>query len=252
MRFYIGTSGFSYKEWKGPFYPKDMPDKEMLRFYSENLPAVEINNTFYRMPVTKLLEAWAEQTPPDFKFVLKAPRKITHMKPLKEKGEEIDYLFKTAAVLGDRLGPILFQLPPYLRKNTKLLADFLALLPTDAKAVFEFRHVSWFDDELYELLHNKGFALCCSDSENEELSRFVAVADRGYLRLRKPDYSEDELIDWAAKIKSQDWEAVYVFFKHEDAGAGPNLAEHFLDLLSMVEPPSGRTSRLVEAAVFPA
>jgi uncharacterized protein YecE (DUF72 family) len=232
MQFYVGTSGYSYKEWKGPFYPKDLPDKEMLRFYGENLPAVEINNTFYRMPNTSMLDAWAEQVPPDFRFVLKASRKITHAKPLKEKGDEVSYLFKTAATLGDKLGAILFQLPPYLHRNIELFADFVEVLPSGTKVAFEFRHHSWFDDKLYEILHNKGYALCCSDSENEELSQFVATADWGYLRLRKPNYSEKELLDWAQKIKSQNWQAVYAFFKHEDDGAGPNLAKHFLDLVA--------------------
>jgi uncharacterized protein YecE (DUF72 family) len=231
MQFYVGTSGYSYKEWKGPFYPKDLPNKDMLRFYSENLPVVEINNTFYRMPNTGMLEAWAEQVPLDFQFVLKASRKITHTKPLKEKADEVGYLFKTAATLGDKLGAILFQLPPYLHKNIGLFADFVELLPTGTKVAFEFRHHSWFDDKLYEILQNKGYALCCSDSENEELSQFVATADWGYLRLRKPNYSEKELLDWAQKIKSQNWKVVYAFFKHEDDGAGPNLAKHFLDLV---------------------
>lgn len=230
MRFYVGTSGYSYKEWKGPFYPKGLPDKDMLRFYGENLPAVEINNTFYRMPSASMLEAWADQVPPDFRFVLKAPRKITHSKPLKEKADEVGYLFKMAATLGDKLGAILFQLPPYLRKNIDLLAAFVELLPPGLKVAFEFRHSSWFDNELFTILHDKGCALCCSDSENEELSRFIATAGWGYLRLRKPDYSEGELVDWAEKIKSQQWQEVYAFFKHEDDGAGPKLAGQFLDL----------------------
>ena len=235
MRFYVGTSGYSYKEWKGPFYPKGLVAKDMLRFYGENLPAVEINNTFYRMPSASMLEAWAEQVPPDFRFVLKAPRKITHSKPLKEKADEVAYLFKIAATLGDKLGAILFQLPPYLRKNTDLLAAFVELLPPGIKVAFEFRHSSWFDDELFSILHDKGCALCCSDSENEELSRFIATTGWGYLRLRKPNYSEGELLDWAQKIKSQNWKRVYVFFKHEDAGAGPKLAGQFLDLATQNE-----------------
>lgn len=235
MQFYIGTSGYSYKEWKGIFYPKDLPDKDMLRYYAKNLPAVEINNTFYRMPTATMLEGWAEQVPADFQFVLKASRKITHSKPLKEKADEVDYLFRTAATLGEKLGAILFQLPPYLHRNIELLADFMDLLPSGTKAAFEFRHRSWFDDELYEILRNKGYAICCSDSENEELSQFVATADWGYLRLRKPNYSEKELLDWAQKIKSQPWQAAYVFFKHEDEGAGPKMAKHFLDLATQSE-----------------
>ncbi len=232
MHFYVGTSGYSYKEWKGPFYPKDLPDKDMLRFYGDNLPAVEINNTFYRMPNTSMLETWAEQVPPDFQFVLKASRKITHTKPLKEKADEVGYLFKTAATLGDKLGAILFQLPPYLHRNIDLFSDFVDLLPSGIKVAFEFRHISWFDDKLFEILRNKGCAICCSDTENQELSQFVSTSDWGYLRLRKPDYSEEELLAWAERIKLQNWQAVYAFFKHEDDGAGPKLAKHFLDLIA--------------------
>jgi uncharacterized protein YecE (DUF72 family) len=230
MQFYVGTSGYSYKEWKGSFYPQDLPDKEMLQFYGGNFSAVEINNTFYRMPRAGMLEAWAEQVPPGFRFVLKAPRKITHSKPLREKGDEVGYLCSTAAALGDKLGAILFQLPPYLRVDIDLFADFVALLPSGTRAAFEFRHRSWFDAPIYEILQKREFALCCADSENEELGRFVATAGWGYLRLRRPDYSEAELLDWAQKIGSQSWQTVYAFFKHEDAGAGPRLARRFLDL----------------------
>jgi uncharacterized protein YecE (DUF72 family) len=233
MRLHFGTSGYSYKEWKGFFYPEDLPEKEMLRFYGENLPAVEINNTFYRMPTENVLKAWAEQVPPDFKFVLKASRKITHTKPLKEKKDEVSYLFSIAETLGNRLGVILFQLPPYLRKNIGLLADFLEILPAGIKAAFEFRHISWFDDELYEMMRKKGYALCCSDTENPEISHFVSTADWGYLRLRKPNYSEEQLLEWARKIKSQNWLSVYAFFKHEDEPTGPALAKHFLEIMSL-------------------
>ncbi len=168
-------------------------------------------------------------------FVLKASRKITHSKPLKEKADEVSYLFRTAATLGDKLGAILFQLPPYLHRNIELFSDFMDLVPSGTKAAFEFRHRSWFDDELYEILRNKGYAICCSDSENEELSQFVATADWGYLRLRKPNYSEKELFDWAQKIKSQPCQAAYVFFKHDVEGAGPKMAKHFLDLATQSE-----------------
>lgn len=231
MQYYVGTSGYSYKEWKGPFYPKNLPDKDMLQFYSKNLPAVEINNTFYRMPSADTVRSWGEQVPADFRFVLKASRKITHNKSLQNKGDEVGYLFRTAAHLGDKLGAILFQLPPYLHKNMELLTAFVDLLPSDFKTVFEFRHRSWFDDELYELLREKKCALCCSDSENEELGRLVPTADWGYLRLRKPSYSEAELLDWTRRIKSFDRQAVYVFFKHEEDGFGPKIARHFLDLM---------------------
>ncbi len=222
MRLFVGTSGYSYKEWKGSFYPRDLPAKDMLKYYSANLPAVEINNTFYRMPTAHILETWAEQASPDFRFVLKAPRKITHIKPLREKGDEVAFLFETAATLGERLGAVLFQLPPYLHKDIGLLSGFVSLLPSPSRVAFEFRHVSWFDEEVYGLLRDKGLALCCSDGDDEELRQFVPTTDWGYLRLRKPGYSESDLADWAGKIKSQNWRAAYVFFKHEDEGAGPN------------------------------
>ncbi len=232
MELYVGTSGYSYKEWKGSFYPEDLPDKEMLSYYSGQLPAVEINNTFYRMPNAGMLESWLEQVPENFRFVLKASRKITHSKPLKEKESEMEYLFKTVATLGANLGATLFQLPPYLRKNLELLADFLALLPDDARAAFEFRHRSWFEQDVYDLLAGKGAALCCSDSDKEELRQFVPTADWGYLRLRKPDYGDTELKAWADRVKNADWKSVFVFFKHEDEGAGPKLAQRFIELIN--------------------
>lgn len=230
MQLFIGTSGFSYQEWKGSFYPADLPAKKMLAFYAEHLPAVEINNTFYRMPGAAMLKGWAEQVPPGFRFVLKAPRKITHSRPLREKEAELGYFLKTTAELGRKLGAILFQMPPYLHKDIKLLSDFADLLPPTSKIAFEFRHRSWFDDDLYGILRDRACAMCCSDSQNRALSRFVATTDWGYLRLRKPNYSETELIDWAGKIGRQNWQAAYVFFKHENAGAGPKLARYFLDL----------------------
>jgi len=234
MKILAGTSGYSYKEWKGIFYPEDLPDREMLKFYSQQLPAVEINNTFYRMPKADMLESWAEQVPANFQFILKASRKITHIKRLKECEEETEYLFKTATTLGERLGVILFQLPPFLRKDASRLENFLKLIPKEAKASFEFRHETWFDDEIYEYLKEKSCALCFSDTENNKLAELVSTVPWGYLRLRKPDYSEDELIEWIKKIKAQDWDQAFVFFKHEDEGAGPKMAEHFLSLANTI------------------
>jgi uncharacterized protein YecE (DUF72 family) len=230
MQLNFGTSGYSYKEWKGSFYPEDLAARNMLRCYGEKLPAVEINNTFYSMPRVSVLKAWAEQVGPDFRFALKASRKITHSRPLKAKGDHVRYFCETAATLGDKLGAILFQLPPHLPRNIGLFTEFIELLPSGTKAAFEFRHPSWFDDQLYEILHRKGYAICCSDSENEALSQFVATTDWGYLRLRRPNYSEAELFGWAQKIKSQNWQVVFAFFKHDNAGAGPNMASRFLDL----------------------
>ncbi len=228
MQLFVGTSGYSYKEWKGPFYPQDLPDKEMLNYYSSQLPAVEINNTFYRLPSVKMLENWQEQVPESFRFVLKASRKITHFKKLKETDEETNYLFKTAATLGEQLGVILVQLPPYLRKDIDLLQNFLKLIP-DGKATFEFRHHSWFEEDVFESLRSKNCALNFSEMGDDSEIKLVSTANWGYLRLRGMDYDDKALKDWMQRVQAQDWQKVYVFFKHEDEGAGPKLARRFLE-----------------------
>lgn len=230
MKLLPGTSGYSYKEWKGTFYPEDLPDKEMLAYYSKQLPAVEINNTFYRMPKADMLQSWAEQVSADFQFVLKASRKITHIKRLKECEDETEYLFRTAQTLGKQLGAILFQLPPFLRKDPTRLKNFLKLIPKKVKTTFEFRHESWFNNEIYECLKEKSCALCFSDTENNKLTELVSTASWGYLRLRRPNYSEDDLRIWIKEIEAQNWDQTFVFFKHEDEGAGPKMAKHFLEL----------------------
>ncbi len=227
MRVLAGTSGFSYKEWKGSFYPEELAAGEMLSFYAGRLPAVEINNTFYRMPKPALLSAWSEQVPPEFRFVLKASQRITHRKRLKDAGEEVAYFFATAATLGERLGPSLFQLPPNLKKDLPRLETFLGVLPDGARAAFEFRHASWFDDEVFEALRTRGAALCVA--EDEELATpLVATAGWGYLRLRRQDYDDAAVAAWADRVRGQAWGEAYVFFKHEDAGSGPRLAAEFL------------------------
>jgi uncharacterized protein YecE (DUF72 family) len=231
MRVLAGTSGFSYKEWKGSFYPEDLPAEEMLAYYSARLPAVEINNTFYRMPKTALLEGWAAQVPPEFRFVLKASQRITHRKRLKEAGEEVAYFFQTAATLGDRLGPTLVQLPPNLKKDLPRLESFLSVLPEGARVAFEFRHASWFEDDVYAALRAKGAALCIA--EDEELATpLVATAPWGYLRLRRQDYDDAAVAAWAEKVRAHTWTEAFVFFKHEDAGSGPKLAADFLQRIA--------------------
>ena len=231
MRILPGTSGFSYKEWKGSFYPGDLPDSEMLRFYSSRLPAVEINNTFYRMPRAALLESWAEQVPDGFSFALKASQQITHRKRLKEAGEAVSYFLQVATTLGDRLGPVLFQLPPNLKKDLPRLSEFLAGLPPSFRAAFEFRHDSWFDEEVFTSLADRGAALCWAEDEELATPR-RPTAGWGYLRLRRPDYGEPEIAAWAERIRSQPWSDAYVFFKHEDEGAGPRLAGRLCEILS--------------------
>jgi uncharacterized protein YecE (DUF72 family) len=187
MNLYVGTSGYSYKEWKGTFYPEDLPEKQMLHYYGERFRSVEINNTFYRMPKESVLEAWAAEVPGDFKFVLKASQRITHMQRLKDAGDNVAYLLKVAAALKERLGPLLFQLPPFLKKDAPRLSEFLKLLPRDRRAAFEFRHQSWFDEEIFGLLREHQAVLCIAEAENELEIPFVSTADWGYLRLRRPD-----------------------------------------------------------------
>ena len=226
-RLWTGTSGFSYKEWKGSFYPEKLPPNRMLEYYSQRLSSVEINNTFYRLPRAEMLEKWAAQVPEDFAFVLKASRRITHMARLKDAGDPLEYLTRTAVgALGDRLGPILFQLPPYLRVDVARLTDFLAIVPEDVRAAFEFRHESWFVHDVYRALADHGAALVTADTGEGE-APVVETASFGYARLRRPGYGEADLAEWAATLRRPAWSDVFVFFKHEDEGAGPRMAAGF-------------------------
>ena len=227
MQTFVGTSGYAYKEWKGAFYPEDLAATKMLEYYGQQFNGVEINNTFYRMPTERVLVKWYDEVPAGFGFVLKASRKITHFKRLKTDAEdELRYLLTTASVLRDKLGPTLFQLPPTFKKDLDRLQAFLALLPKRWRAAFEFRHESWFDDDVYDALRETNAALVVA--ENEELSvPRVATADWGYLRLRKVEYPESELRDWADWVQGQAWSDGFVFFKHEEGGSGPGLAKRF-------------------------
>lgn len=222
-----GTSGFSYKEWKGSFYPEKIKNDEMLAFYASKLSTVEINNTFYRMPKRDVLTGWSEKVPPDFRFILKASRRITHFKRLKAADDECAYFVDTARALGDRLGALLFQLPPNFKKDPERLAAFLEILPSDVRAAFEFRHESWFDDDIFELLRSHNRALCLAETEDSEPD-LVSTADWGYLRLRRADYASKDLRRWRKAIGTLAWTECYVFFKHEDEGSGPRLAQDFL------------------------
>ncbi len=230
MNLYVGTSGYSYKEWKGTFYPEDLPAKQMLRFYGERFRTVEINNTFYRMPKASVLQAWASEVPADFKFVLKASQRITHIQRLKDAGDSVTYLLEVAGELKQRLGPLLFQLPPNMKKDVPRLRDFLVLLPSQRRAAFEFRHQSWFDEEVFGLLRDHQATLCIAEAENDLEIPFVATADWGYLRLRRPDYSDGGLKAWVKRVREPDWRDAFVFFKHEDEGKGPQMAKRFLEL----------------------
>jgi uncharacterized protein YecE (DUF72 family) len=231
-RLFTGTSGFAYKEWKGSFYPGDLPDAKMLDFYGQQFRSVEINNTFYRMPRASVLEDWASRVPADFRFVLKASRQITHLKRLKEQAP-LDYLLQTSAALGEKRGPFLFQLPPNMKQDLERLRAFLAWLPANVRAAFEFRHESWHDDAVFAALRERNAALCIAQTEEEEgavQTPFVATADWAYLRLRKVAYGPGELEAWAARVREPAWSDVFVFFKHEDEGTGPKLAKQFEEI----------------------
>ena len=225
---FVGTSGYSYKEWKGSFYPEKLAAKDMLPYYAERLKAVELNNTFYRLPQRSMVESWKAQVPDDFRFSVKASQRITHFKRLKEVGDETKYMLDTISALEDRLGVVLFQLPPNMKKDLERLDAFLKILPADIKATFEFRHPTWFDDDVLELLRQQNRALCISDTDELPASHIDRTANWGYMRLRRVEYSKEDLDSWIERIKEQVWETVFVFFKHEDEGTGPKLAAQFI------------------------
>ena len=222
MRVLVGTSGYSYKEWKGSFYPDGLRNDAMLGYYAARLPTVEINNTFYRMPSTKLVEGWASQVPDSFTFGLKAPQRITHQLRLKGAEEPTSVFLRIAAKLGARLGPMLFQLPPNMKKDVSRLSEFLALLPADAKVAFEFRHASWFDDETFAALKARNAALCIAETD-DLAAPVVATTDWGYVRLRRSAYPDEVVDEWAKRILAQPWRDVFVYLKH-DEGAAPLVA----------------------------
>jgi uncharacterized protein YecE (DUF72 family) len=238
VNLYVGTSGFSYKEWKGTFYPKCLPASGMLKFYGERFRTVEINSSFRRMPAASVLEAWAAEVPADFRFVLKAHQRITHIHRLKGADESVSTLLSVTGALKDRLGPLLFQLPPNLKKDAERLREFLTLLPTDRRAAFEFRHQSWFDDDVLGLLREHRAALCIAEAEDGVDVPFEGTADWGYLRLRRPDYTDAGLKEWIKRVQAENWRDVFIFFKHEDEGKGPQMASRFLKLAGVPARPA--------------
>jgi len=225
----VGTSGYSYKEWVGNFYPPKHPAAKMLNFYGERFGTVEINNTFYRMPTADMLGKWAAEVPEDFRFVLKAPRRITHDRKLAGVEDSVGFLLEASTTLGEKRGPFLFQLPPTFKKDAPRLVDFIARL-SSVPAAFEFRHPSWFEDEIYAALRSHGVALCLAETDEGQPPPRVATASWGYLRLRRIDYGDDELRAWLGWIREQHWDSAYVFFKHEDEGHAPRLAARLLEL----------------------
>jgi uncharacterized protein YecE (DUF72 family) len=225
-----GASGYSFKEWKGSFYPPDIKPDAMLAYYSERLPTVEINNTFYQMPKVAVLENWARSTPADFRFAIKASRRITHQARIKadEAADSVAFLYRNLVALGGKRGPVLFQLPPFLKKDLPRLNEFLKLLPEGHTAAFEFRNESWFDEEVYDALKHAGAALCLSEREDNALPPMVQTAPWGYVRLRLENYSDAELKQWAQRLCATAWRDIHVYFMHEPTAPGyaKALMEH--------------------------
>jgi uncharacterized protein YecE (DUF72 family) len=245
-RVIAGASGYSFKEWKGPFYPEKMKPEEMLPFYSARLPTVEINNTFYQMPKTAMLENWLKITPEPFRFAIKASKRITHLSRLKppEAYDSLGFLYKQLETLGAKRGPVLFQLPPNLKKDLPRLEAFLKALPPNHQAAFEFRNEEWFCDETYAALKSVGASLCLSEREDAapganpggiESSNgrrdaapppLLETAPWGYVRLRLENYSDDDLKAWADRLLKTGWQQIYVYFMHEPTA--PAYAESLM------------------------
>jgi uncharacterized protein YecE (DUF72 family) len=220
----VGTSGYAYPEWRGTFYPKEMPASRFLEHYASVFDTVELNNTFYRLPTESAVAGWAAGVPEGFVYSLKASMRITHQKRLRDAGEPLERLWSVSAALGPKRGPVLFGLPPNFAKDVARLKDFLALLPPDGRSAFEFRHASWFTDDVYDVLRDAGVALCVADAE--ELSTpLVATASWGYVRLRRADYAEGDLRSWADRLVAQPWTEAFVYLKHEEAGRGAVMAQ---------------------------
>lgn len=231
MRLHVGTSGYNFPEWKGTFYPAKIKPPEMLPYYAGRLSTVEINYTFYRMPNAKTVAVWTAAVPDGFTFVLKAPQRITHIARLRDVDDPLRYFTETIRPLGAKLGPVLVQLPPNFKQDLARLKDFLTLFPADLRSAFEFRHASWFADDTYEALRGANAALCVADTEAGH-TPLVATADFGYFRLRDEGYKKKDLETWAGTVKDlgKPWNEAFVFFKHEESGEGPKLAEKFVGL----------------------
>jgi len=229
-RMWVGTSGYSFDEWKGSFYPEKLAAKDRLRFYSDRLETVEINNTFYRMPTEKLLEGWMDEVPESFRFAIKSPQRITHMRRLNDCAESVTRLVQVITLLGPRLGPLLYQLPPNFKKDLPRLEGFLSGVPRPAMVAFEFRNKSWFDDEVFETLKKHKVALAVSDTGEEPVAPLVPTAGWGYLRLRREEFDDQSLGEWAKRIHEQPWSEAFVFVKHEEEGLGPKFAARLREL----------------------
>jgi uncharacterized protein YecE (DUF72 family) len=229
MKLLAGTSGYSFKEWKGSFYPGDLKNDGMLAFYAGKFPTVEINNTFYRLPREHVLLEWAAQVPDPFTFAIKASQHITHYARLKPTcAGAVEFLLKATTMLSNRLGPILFQLPSDMKKDAGRLLTFLDILPSDRRFTIEFRHESWFDDDVYDALRARDIALCVTE-QPEFATPMVSTASWGYVRLHRRDYDDAALVEWAKRIAAQPWGDAYVYFKHDEGiGSGPPAVDAFL------------------------
>jgi uncharacterized protein YecE (DUF72 family) len=232
MQFFVGTSAFSEPKWKGTFYPKSLPAKEMLKYYAERFNAVEINSSYYRMPSARNLRPWLADVPKGFHFVFKAPQAITHFKRLKDAGDLARTFLQETSVLKAHRGSLLFGLPPNFKKDVSRLQQFLTHLPKGTRVAFEFRHASWFDDETFSCLRSHGCALCLNDDKEDSpwTEKLVRTTDWGYLRLRRTAYTTRALATWIKKLKAQKWREAYVFFKHEKTDTGPKFAARFVKL----------------------
>jgi uncharacterized protein YecE (DUF72 family) len=222
VKLLAGASGFSYKEWKGNFYPADIKPDAMLAWYAEHLPTVEINNTFYRMPKAEVLESWSAATPESFRFAIKASRRITHQARIKadQAADSVAFLYRNLATMGTKRGPVLFQLPPFLKRDLPRLSEFLRVLPDAHNAAFEFRNDTWFADDVYDTLKAAGASLCLSEREDNGPPPLVETAPWGYVRLRLETYSDDDLKQWAARLAATGWREIYVYFMHEPTAPG--------------------------------
>ena len=237
MAVWVGTSGYNYPEWRGSFYPEKFPTTKMLPYYAERFATVEINYTFYRMPNEKILAGWNRETPDHFKLTLKAPKRITHDSRLRDCQAALDRFLQVAGTLGPKLGAILFQLPPYFKKDLAVLDGFLAMLPANLCATFEFRHASWLDEEVYARLKAKNLALCIADSEKAS-TPLQMTADYAYFRLRDEGYQPADIARWALAIRVHTAHSreVFVYFKHEQEGIGPEFANLLLKELGSPHP----------------
>jgi uncharacterized protein YecE (DUF72 family) len=230
-KLFVGTSGFAFKEWKGVFYPEGVTDKKMLSYYSRQLRSVEINYTFRRMPSESTLANWKAETPDGFRFTLKAPQRITHFKRLVDTEEDVAEFIRRALTLEDRLGTLLFQLPPNMKYSRPVLEGFLSSLPPMARCSMEFRHESWRAGEVKELLAAHKVAWCGADTPETPVSDVPLTAPHAYLRLRREEYADEDLADWGRRLARvlKEGHDVYCYLKHEGGGVGPVYARKVLD-----------------------